>query len=551
MSPWEFVKNIFLALGGLGLFLHGLAMMSDGLKKLARDRMRAIIEKATSNRFFAFLAGMIITVIIQSSTATSVMAIGFINAGLMTLSQFIGVVIGATVGTTSTAFLISFRIDPFAPLFIFTGVCLFLFSKRKKIKNIGIVITGIGVLFFGLATIGDPFKTFSELDGFQRMLTALQNPLLAFIAGLVFTAIIQSSAASLSIVITMSISGVHLDFNTVAFLLLGSHVGTCSTALLSSLAGSRESKRAALAFATYKVICGVLFGAILATFPAFIGWFESAWSDIVMRIAMYNLFYSLSTATVMIFFTGQLAAFVHWLMPRLPEEDRVKQLLYLGKDDEPSAKTTFKQAYSEIIRMSKMVFVNLGLAIESFYDKDPEKAAAVMDTEETIDYLKSEITAYLIHIRSSELSPTDIETLSLMLHMVSDLERIGDHAENIAEYSMSAENQSAFISDGGMEDLHILSDTVLESLRLALEISETRDSSLISQVENFEQNVDDLAKLSLEKHVWRLKNEVCDPRGGIIFTNMVSDLERCGDHAHNIANAFVNNKLWGVVPVNA
>jgi len=542
MSTWDFVQNIFLALGGVGLFLFGLKMMSDGLKSIAGNRMRTVIGKATANRFSGFLVGMAVTAIIQSSTATSVMAIGFVNAGLMKLNQFASVIIGAAVGTTSTAFLFSFRIDPFAPLFIFIGISLHIFFKKKKIRNIGFIILGLGILFFGLSTMGTPLREFSQLDGFQRMLVAFENPLLALLTGFVFTAVIQSSTATIGIIIAMYMGGVHLDFETAVFLVLGANVGTCSTALISSLAADRESKRAALVLTVYKVITCGIFGLLILVFPGIINRFQSTWHEGATQIAMFHAIYNISAA-VMIFFTHQLVAMVYIILPKKTEEDNAKQLLYLSENNEQTPETTFAQAHSEMLRMGKMAFDNLKLALEAFFEDNTEKAALVIDAEETIDYLRNEISAYLMRIQSAELTTANVEQLAAMLQVVTDIERLGDHAENIAEYVVGEENHVVSITGKAMNELAALSKAMMDTLALTLEIFEKHDNSRLLEVEALEQNVDDLCGQFLENHIICLRNEECDPRSSVIFTNLVGDLERCSDHAVNIAE-----KIWSPLP---
>ena len=534
MTAWEFTQNIFLACGGLGLFLFGLKMMSDGLKNIAGSRMRTIIGKATSNRFLGVLVGMGVTAVTQSSTATSIMSIGFVNAGLMKLPQFASIIIGAAVGTTFTAFLFSFGIDPIAPLFIFAGILLYLFFKKKKIKNIGFIMLGLGILFFGLTTMGAPLGEFSQLEGFQRMLTTFQNPFLALLMGILLTSIVQSSTATIGVIIAMYLGGVHLSFDTAAFLVLGANIGTCSTALLSSLAADRESKRAALILAVYKAITGSFFAVMISLFPAILIWFQSTWHEGAMQVAMFHTIYNVASAGVMIFFTRQLVKIVYFLVPWLPQEDNARQLLYLGASDTQSADTTFTQAHSEMCRMGKIVFDNLRLSLDAFFEDNAEKASAALETEETIDYLKREITAYLMRIQSTQLTTPDIEKLGFMLRIVSDMERIGDHAENIAEYAVSEENSSAQMSQDAVNELVVLSEAMMDSLSLALEIFESYDDSRTAQMDELEQKVDDLSRQYLGNHIERLEGKKCDPRCSVIFTSMVSDLERCADHALNI-----------------
>jgi len=462
------------------------------------------------------------------------MSIGFVNAGLMNLTQFTSIIIGASVGTTFTAFLFSFNIDPIAPLFIFMGIVLYLFFKTKKIKNTGFIVLGLGLLFFGLSTMGGPLWEFSQLDGFQSILVAFRNPLLALLAGIMFTAIVQSSTATIGVIIAMYMGGVYLSFDTAAFLVLGANVGTPSTALLSSLAADRESKRAALILTAYKVATGGLFAIAITAFPAILTWYQTTWAEGAMQVAMFHTTYNVVAATVMIFFTKYLVAFIYTLLPKLPQEDNAKHLLHLGKDDVQTPQATFKQAHSEICRMGKLAHDNLKLALEAFFEKDSTKAAKALEAEEVIDYLKKEITAYLMRIQSAELTAADVERLGSMLQIVSDIERLGDHAENIAEYIVVEEKNRSLLPKEAEDELVQLSGLTMDALTLTLEALEARDCSRAAEVFDLEQQVDDLSKQYLDNHIERLRSAGCDPRYSVIFTSMVSDLERCSDHATNI-----------------
>jgi len=528
-------QNLFLAFGGLGLFLFGLKMLSDGLKNIAGSRMRTIIGKATANRVLGLLVGAAVTAVTQSSTATSVMSISFVNAGLMNLNQFASIIIGASVGTTLTAFLFSFRIDQFAPLFIFLGVCFYLFLKRKRDKAIGFTVLSLGILFYGLSMMGAPLRELSQLDGFQRLLTAFQNPFLALLAGIIFTAIVQSSTATIGVIIAMYLGGVYLSFETAAFLVIGANIGTCSTALLSSLAADRESKRAALIMLFYKMTAGSIFTLAILSIPGILTWFQARWPDGAMQVAMFHTVYNLAAAGVMIFFTRHLVALVCKLVPRLPQEENARQLLHLGKERSPTPETTFTQTHSELCRMGKIAFDNLKLAQDAFFDRNAEKAVEVFETEETVDYLKREITAHLMRVQSDKLTSNDVEKLSAMLQIVSDIERLGDHAENIAEYVLNEWNHSVNISGQALNELRTLCKAMMDTLALTLEAFEYQDSAQLPHILELEQMVDDLSERYLKNHIERLETEQCDPRCGVVFTSMISDLERCSDHAINIA----------------
>ena len=543
MTMWDSVTSVFLALGGLGLFLLGLKTMSDGLKDIAGSRMRSVIGKATSNKFLGLLFGAVVTAITQSSTATSVMAIGFVNAGLMNLVQFASIIIGASVGSTLTAIFFNFGVDPVAPLLIFLGIALHIFFSRKNVKSTGLIILGIGILFFGLTTMSVPLREFSQMDGFAQILRVFESPVLALITGILFTAIIQSSAATIGIIIVMYLGGIDMSFSTAAFLVLGANIGTCSTALLSSLAAGRESKRAALIHVSYKLITGGVCALLLLIFPAVLVWFQSTWQDGAMQITMFHVIYNIGAATIMIFFTKQLVRLVHFIIPKQPSEDNEKKLIYLEENKERAPEVVFTQAENEMLRMGRIVQKNLRLSLEAFFERDLDKANKVIEIEATIDFLRNEITEYLTGVQSTNITPENLEQLGSMLHIVTDIERLGDHAENIAEYIVGERTCRAYLSNSALDELYEISLSVRETLDIALDTFEEKDITLLSKVELLEQKVDDLCDKYLTNHIDRLSEESCDPRSSVVYTGMISDLERCSDHALNIAEKTFGSKL--------
>ncbi|MCL2111076.1 MAG: Na/Pi cotransporter family protein [Clostridiales bacterium] len=544
-STIDFVLSIFMVLGGLGLFLYGMKMMSDGLEKMAGDRMRTVLERTTSNRFLGIALGAGVTAIIQSSSATTVMVVGFVNAGMMNLIQAIGVIMGANIGTTITAQIISFRLDTYAPLIIFIGLMMNMAFKKSKIKNLGYAILGFGVLFFGISVMGEPLKEFSADPGFQAILTAFDNPFLAMIVGMLFTAVVQSSSATTGIIIAMYLGGVALPFETAVYLVMGSNVGTCITAILASLAANREAKRAALAHVIFNVAGCVLVGALITIFPGILTWIQDTFHDPARQVAMFHTLFKVTMVVVMVWFVPQLAALVNKILPERPSETAVaKRLLYLDSTIMHMPSIARVQAHREILRMANIALDNLKLALEAFFKNDPDKAATALEVEETVDFLNHQITAWLVRLRGLKLNTPDVEKLGMMLHTVSDIERIGDHAENIAEYVMLRDQSEVAISDAAMKELREIGDAVVQAVTLAVEIFESNDEARLGEVDSLEHRIDGLARECVENHIQRLKDELCDPYGGVIFTDMVADLERCGDHATNISYSILGETIW-------
>jgi len=541
---FEFAQQIFLILGGLGLFLLGMKIMSDGLQKIAGDRMREILKKSTSNRFMGLALGAGVTSVIQSSTATIVMVITFINANMMTLGQSIGVIMGAKIGTTLTAQMMSFKLDTFAPLIIFIGVVMYMFSKKRKVKNVGYVLLGLGILFFGISVMGAPFSEFANEPSFQSILFTFENPLLALLAGILFTAIIQSSTATIGIIIAMYSGGVDLSFQTAVFLVLGTNVGTCFTAVIASIPANRESKRAALFYVIFCVIGCIIFSALILLFPAILTWFQTTWVDEMRRIAMFHTIFNVASAAILIAFVKQLEALTYKIIPKLPGEDIAsKSFVHLSANIEKDPDLAISQAKCEVLRIGKLAHDNLELAVETFYTNDMTKANQVVEQEEVINSLYDDIKNWIIKARSLDLTKENLERTAMMLRAISDIERIGDYADNLAE-NVLLNKQTTRLSKETMADLQRISQKTLNLIKAALEVYERDDEGKLSQIETWELEIIATFEESIENHIVRQKNGTIDPRSGVLFTDAAYYLKRCASHASNIAFSILDESEW-------
>lgn len=535
MDTSSLIQNIFLVFGGLGLFLYGMKMLVDGLEVMAGNRMRSIVERATSNRFFGVGVGALVTILIQSSTATSVIAVGFINAGLMSLSQAISLIIGAHIGTTFTAHLFAFRVTAGAPLFIFIGLILYLFIKHKAIKDFGYILLGIGLLFFGLQVMGEPLSAFAETPGFQSMLTAFQNPILAVFSGFIFTAIIQSSTAATGILVSLYLGGVDLEFATAAYLILGISVGTTVTALLASLAGKRESKRLALANMIYIVTGSTIFGVFIYIFPGILTWFQNTWADGARQIAMFYTFFKVCLTLLFLPFIGHLAKMMYLIMPKRLHSTESKELHYIKAAGNQTPGMIIEQSFDELNRMGKMTLENFELAIDNFVNNDEEKIASVQETESSINYLNLQITSLLMELENIE-SVMEMRKIGALMYIASDLGRIGDYAESITEYKIRTKKKGNLkISENAMNELLTLSNATMNIIALTVSLFDTLSEETLQKIYHLKRYIDDLTKQYMENHIQRLKNEKNNPRGGVIFINMITNMERITDHANNVA----------------
>jgi len=543
------LAGFILVIGGLGLFLFGMKIMSSGLQTIAGDRLQSILQRATSNRVLAVIVGIVVTIGLNSSTASTVMTVGFVNSGMMNLSQAIGIILGANVGTTFSAQLVAFRVDAYAPLFIFVGVILHLFFKKKTVKNIGYVILGFGVLFFGITTMGGPLRELGRLPEFQEFLVNFTNPVLALLTGFLFTAAVQSSTATTGILVAMYLSGVPIPFETGAFIILGTNIGTSLTTMIASIPANRDSKRAALFHITFDVIGSAVFGTLIFVFPAILAWFQNTWYDDPARqIAMFHTLYNFATMFLILPFTPYVAKLMEKIIPVQVTDDidttYEKKLMYLDSKFMPAPTVAMAYAHRELCRIHKIANETLAMALKAFFAKNEEKASKVIKNEKTINWLTRKTAAKLTKMNTLQLSAQDNKRLGKMFRVLYDIERIGDHAENIAEYAILVSENDLEFSEAATGELKELSAIVKELTNMSLTAFENQDTSLLPQIEAFEDQVNELTETLTESHIERLTAEKCEPRSGVVFTDMIIDLERTADHANDIAASVLpGNKM--------
>ena len=541
----EIFRNVMLAAGGLGLLLYGIKMMSSGLEVVAGDSLQVFLKKATSNRFLAALVGVVTTIIISSSTAVSVIIVGFVNAGLMNLQQAIGVLLGVNVGTTFSSQLIAFGIDQYAPIFIVIGVVMYLFFKKSIYKNIGYAVLGFGILFFSISVMSDALRVFRDNPLFLEMIEAIANPFLALLIGFSITIIIQSSSATMGLLVTLHLNDVPIPFLTSAFIIFGANIGTSVTAVLVSFSAGRESRRSAFFHITYDIIGSIFFGSLVLLVPAVLNWFQTTWyDDSARQVAMFHTFYNVATLMLLIPFVPYLAKLMQFLIPVKEDEAKAvheRKLMYLESTSK-SPTLDVVNAQMEINRMGVIAIENMSLALESFFEKSAPKAAKVFENEKTINFLNRQISSKLVDINKLSLSASDAKKIGKMFGVLIDVERIGDHAYNIAEYTVSTEESGIKFSDKALEELRILGDITIRLIQKSLDTFRTLDNTELKSVKKLEKRIDNLSKEFTDNHVERLKLEDCEPISGVIFLDMINDLERSADHAENITLAFFPKK---------
>ncbi len=534
----------FQIMAGVGLFLYGMQLMSDGLQKVAGGKMRTILEKLTTNPFMGLVLGIVFTGIIQSSNATTVLVVSFVNSGLMNLSQSVGVIMGANIGTTVTGQLVSFKLDAIAPLFIIAGVVMFMFIKKPTIKRIGEVLLGFGVLFFGMSTLSSSVNMLNEVDAVKSCFSSLTNPFLAVLIGFVATSVLQSASASVGILIVLASSGL-MDLNICYYVIMGCNIGACGSAVLASLNGTKDAKRVAMIHVSFNVIGLVIVMLLLAIWgDPIMGAVHSLTAmtgDAGIRagrdVANINTIIKIFQVIVLFPFSKFLIRLTYLLIPGEDEEVHGMELKFIGKHAMFNVTTALPQAVSEIERMGVMALKNLQRAMDALLNKNEKALKEVYQKEDIIDYLNTEISNYLVKINQLSLPIQDRKQLGTMFHVVNDIERIGDHAENIADYAKTLMSANLKFTKKAQNELKQMFDLVTMMLNYSLEMFVTGDDSHANDILQFEREIDKMEKKLQKKHINRLTNNKCEPHAAMIFSDLLSNLERVADHGTNIAFA--------------
>ena len=546
----EDVSMLFTFIGGLGMFLYGMHIMAEGLQHFAGGRMQKLMGFLTQNRIMAILVGTLVTAVIQSSSATTVMVVGFVNAGMLNLSQAVGVIMGANIGTTVTAWIVSMsewgsllKPEFFAPLLVGIGAFVVLFAKSDKKKRVGEILIGFAILFIGLTFMSDAILPYRESPVFSGAFTVLgKNPILAVLAGAVVTAIIQSSSASVGILQTLAMNGI-VGWNSAIFITLGQNIGTCVTALLSSAGSGRNGKRASVIHLSFNVFGAVIFGILMyILFAIFPDWGNSAISSV--EISIFHTVFNVSNTVLLFLFadklvelSGKLVRCEDETVPADGEREAVQKLsrrLDRRLLNNPSFALAAVQR--EVAAMGRAACANLESALEAVRDGSAERVQAIYEKEKDINGMEKALTAFLVEVDNLSLTEWQHEQVKNLFYTVSDIERAGDHAENIAELAESMGKDQVSFSKKGRSDLDLIAAQALQALQIAVEARETGEAGTANSVHVLEQSVDMLEDELREKHIRRLSRGKCDPESGVIFLDLISNLERIADHAVNIAD---------------
>ena len=536
--------SIILSLaGGLGLFLFGMRIMSDSIEKVAGAKLRRILEIFTTNRFTGMLVGIVFTGIIQSSSACTAMVVSFVNAGLMNLYQAAGVIFGANIGTTITSQLVSFNLSAYAPVILLVGVLAAMFCGKEKVKKFADIIIGFGVLFLGLSTMSDSMASMKDVPEVVNLLASLKNPFMATLMGLVLTSVIQSSSVTVSIVLLLANQDL-LTLHITLYIILGCNIGACSTALLASLAGKKDAKRAALIHFWFNVIGTVLLYVVL--FVAEEPVMKLIWaisSDKGRFVANAHTMIKVFQVLVLFPFSGLIVKLASLCVRG--EDKKVGyresyQLKYIGDKVVFNPATAVVEVVKELDRMASLASENLNRAMNALITLDEEDIEEVYEVEKNINFLNHAITDYLVKINQTTLPIEDLKSLGALFHVVNDIERIGDHAENVADAAKQRKEEGISFSKEAQHELGEMLDMVNKLIQYAVDMFVKGDESHMQDVITLEDKVDNMEKLLQKTHVERLTKGECTPEAGMIFSDIASGLERVADHATNIAFAIVD-----------
>lgn len=535
------IVTFFSLLGGLGLFLFGMKEMSDGLEKAAGARMRGILEFFTKNRFVGMMVGLIFTAIIQSSNATTVMVVSFVNSGLMNLMQATGVILGANIGTTITGQLIAFNLSDVAPLFVIVGVVMMMFCKKTKIKMFGEVILGFGILFMGLSTMGGALTSIKDSPQIVEFLRSLEHPLAEIFVGFLITAVLQSSSATVGIVILMASQGL-LEFTVCPFLILGCNIGACVSALVASLGGNKDAKRAAMIHFLFNAIGSAIAFIILmvALEPVTSGILRISGGNPARAVANAHTLIKVFEVVLLFPFMGWIVKATYKIVPGkdMDQEDEY-QLLYIGGKSIISPTTAVHDGIKEIEHMGNMAITNLQKGMKALCELDEDALNEVYKREKYINFLNRRITDYLVKANGTELPLADASLIAGLFHVVNDIERVGDHAENLADSAKRRIKEGIEFSDKAKRQLGDLMEKVVVIFKYSLDMFTYGNPTHMKEILGLEDEIDALEKKLQRSHVKRLTKNKCTPEAGMIFSDTISGLERVADHATNIAFAIM------------
>lgn len=533
------VANILSMAGGLGLFLFGIRTMGDGLENAAGAKLKRMLEVLTGNRFLAVLVGFVVTAIIQSSTATTVMVVGFVNAGMMSLAQAVGVIMGANIGTTVTSLLIALNFSSVAAASVLVGVILMLASKKTVVKNLGAIFTGFGLLFLGIDMMSDSMAPLRDSAGFMNFIVTVSEsplrPLFGIILGIVMTAVLQSSSASVGVLQTLAMQGlVPLKFSV--FVLFGQNIGTCLTALFSTVGAKKNSKRAAVIHLLFNLI-GMGIFILIALLTPYVEWIEKLSPDPMAQIAISHIVFNIVSTVVMFPFAKALVKLSCLLVPGKDDSESEMHCKFIDDRLLNTPPFAVMQVSKEVARMAKLARDNFETSAHALINRSDKDLDKVMENEEIINYLNHHITSYLVKLNALDITDSDSDYIARVFHAINDIERVGDHAINLAEAAQHNIGEGLKFSDPAREELNQLCGSVVTLLERSMAAFDNQSLSdnEAKELSDLEEHIDDLTLECQDSHIFRLNRKECNTEAGMLYLNTITDFERVGDHAINIA----------------
>lgn len=533
------VANILSMAGGLGLFLFGIRTMGDGLENAAGAKLKRMLEVLTGNRFLAVLVGFVVTAIIQSSTATTVMVVGFVNAGMMSLAQAVGVIMGANIGTTVTSLLIALNFSSVAAAAVLVGVILMLASKKTVVKNLGAIFTGFGLLFLGIDMMSDSMAPLRESAGFMNFIVTVSEsplrPLFGIILGIVMTAVLQSSSASVGVLQTLAMQGlVPLKFSV--FVLFGQNIGTCLTALFSTVGAKKNSKRAAVIHLLFNLIGTGIF-ILIALLAPYVEWIEKLSPDPMAQIAISHIVFNIVSTVIMFPFANVLVKLSCLLVPGKDDSESEMHCKFIDDRLLNTPPFAVMQVSKEVARMAKLARDNFETSAHALINRSDKDLDKVMENEDVINYLNHHITSYLVKLNALDITDSDSDYIARVFHAINDIERVGDHAINLAEAAQHNIGEGLKFSDPAREELNQLCGSVVTLLERSMAAFDNQSLSddEAKELSDLEEHIDDLTLECQDSHIFRLNRKECNTEAGMLYLNTITDFERVGDHAINIA----------------
>lgn len=538
------VLSLFKVLGGLGLFFLGMKYMGEGLELAAGNKLRTLLEKITSNKFLGMLVGLVVTAVIQSSSATDAMVVGFTNAGLMELAQTVGILFGAKIGTCVTSVLLSFDIKSIVPLFIFLGVIVMMFVKKNNYKYYGQILAGFGILFFGMDMMSGALKSLNETGLIDNILSSVNNPFIGILLGTAVTAVIQSSSASVGILMALASAGA-INVDQAIFIVFGMNLGATMPAFLSAAGAKRNAKQVAILNMLITLSGVIIMTPITMLLPVADTIEKLLPGTAAAQISAAHIFFNVAMTVILLPFSGLLVKLTQKILPyhEDPEKDKMA-VEFIDNRILTTPPMAVLQCEKEVARLSRLVQKNYNRSMIAFFDRDKDSIDKVLEREKVIDYLSKEITDYIVKINALDVEAHDHQVVAAMYSAIQDLERIGDHAENIVEYARTVIEENQKFSDTAIAEMHDISDKCRSLMELSFAMFNAQGGSpeLIERIIKVEDDVDDCKDDYKQNHIRRMDAGECDAVAGTTFLNMLIDIERIGDHAINVAFAIPNRQ---------